>query len=271
MLYIKTLTIAGSDCSGGAGVQADIKTMSALGCYAASVITAITAQNTQGVYAVSAVSPCVITAQIDAVMQDLAPQHIKIGMMNNAETINAIADSISHYSYHSLIIDPVMVSTSGCQLMLPHAITLLRDRIIPLATLLTPNIPEAEQLTGITIDSDEQAHKAASLIRQMGARAVLIKGGHRQGTTKTDWLYTDDGQRYAYTSPTVNTHNTHGTGCTLSSAITAFIAKGDALPQAVQHAKEYVSKAIAAGNNITTGKGCGPVNHFFNPLPLITQ
>lgn len=271
MFYIKTLTIAGSDSSGGAGIQADLKTLSALGCYASSVITSVTAQSTTAVTAVQHVSPEMVRAQLKAVMDDLAPNAIKIGMTGRAQTITAIADALDGYPEGHLVIDPVMVSTSGSPLMEPNTIDTFCQRLLPKATLLTPNLPEAEVLSGLRIDSEAQMDLAAKRIMDLGCKALLIKGGHLEGRQKTDKLYLADGQCVVFQSPTVHTRNTHGTGCTLSSAITAFLARGEALTDAVRLAKDYVTRALRAGSDVEIGSGHGPVNHFFNPEKLLKR
>lgn len=285
MFYIPTLTIAGSDCSGGAGVQADIKTMSALGCYAASVITSVTVQNTQGVSAIHSIPPEIVEGQIRAVMDDIHPLAVKIGMVNDASTIRAIAETLKSYTSHSkfyIILDPVMVSTSGCRLMQQDALEIFERELLPLATLITPNIPEAEVLSGKKIDSifDEIAIKK---ILSFGTSAVLLKGGHL--TEKTDGLYimknTSGGLSvHSFKSESVDTNNTHGTGCTLSSAITSFLAISKALHpdeidedarmvEAIKSAKNYITEALKAGADVKIGEGHGPVNHFYQPKALI--
>ena len=271
MRYITTLTIAGSDSSGGAGVQADLKTMSALGCYAASVITSITAQNTLGVKAVQNVKPSIISQQIRAVMDDLSPEAVKIGMVNDLDTLNAICDTLSSQWPALLVVDPVMVATSGDRLMQADTLKKYCERLVPRATLLTPNIPEAEILAGMPIKNEADMRRAAETITHMGCHATLVKGGHANGEEKTDLLLTDDGQCIRLTSPTVRTNNTHGTGCTLSSAITAFLAQGENLPTAVRKAKAYVGEALRHGADVAIGHGHGPVNHFFNPQKLIKR
>lgn len=271
MRYISVLTIAGSDSCGGAGIQADLKTMSALGIYAATAITSVTVQNTTGVQAVQAIRPDIVAEQIKAVMDDIAPKVIKVGMVNNAEIIRAIADTLSPYPHATLVIDPVMVSTSGALLMQPHAVEAFCQRLLPLCTLLTPNIPEAEVLSHTSIRTIDDTERAARHILQLGCRAVLIKGGHLEGQTKTDVLYQADTPPLSFSHPTVTTRNTHGTGCTLSSAIASFIARGSSLPEAIQQAKCYLSSAIEAGKDVSIGRGNGPVNHLFNPEKLIIQ
>jgi hydroxymethylpyrimidine/phosphomethylpyrimidine kinase len=279
MHYTITLTIAGSDPSGGAGIQADIKTMSALGCYAAAVITSVTVQNTLGVEAVQAIRPDIVSGQIRAVLTDLHPRAIKIGMVNDRDTIHAIAaelhayldsndrenNAARDYTPCSIIIDPVMVSTSGSRLMQSHALEIFKRELLPMADLLTPNIPEAEVLADMEITDKPSMDEAAQRILALGARAVLIKGGHIEGE-KTDRLY---GKRVqSYSTPPVNTRNTHGTGCTLSSAIACYLACGTQLPQAIGKAKKYVTHALRSGADVEIGSGHGPVDHFFNPHKL---
>ncbi len=269
--YPTALTIAGSDSCGGAGIQADIKAMSALGCYAASAITAITAQNTLGVEAIEAVSHEVVAAQISAVMDDLHPQAAKIGMVNDRDTIKAIASTLARYAVGNLVIDPVMVSTSGSRLMQPEAMETFRQELMPMCTLLTPNLPETEALSDIHINNVDDCDKAARLIASECGGYVLIKGGHAADNgQKQDRLYDGNGQFIgSFTAKTVPTRNTHGTGCTLSAAITALLARGLAMYEAIARAKEFVSAAIAAGADVNIGHGHGPVNHFFNPQKLM--
>lgn len=272
MHYLPVLTIAGSDCSGGAGIQADIKTMSALGCYAASAITAVTVQNTVGVAAVEPVRPETVAAQIRAVMDDIRPVTIKIGMAGDAATMQAIASALGAYSLQAVVVDPVMVSTSGHVLMPPEAIDAFRRELVPLATLLTPNVPEAEVLSGLAI-SDEASCRAAGLVIARDARCpVLIKGGHFGGQDKADRLFGTDGRLVeTYVAEAVDTTNTHGTGCTLSSAIACFLARGLALAEAIRQAKAYVTEALKAGAGVSVGHGHGPVNHFFNPEKMLKK
>ena len=271
MRYFTALTIAGSDSCGGAGVQADIKTMSALGVYAASAITAITVQNTLGVYAVQAIEPQIVSGQIKAVMDDIHPDAIKIGMVNDQATILAIANTLKAYEYKHLVIDPVMVSTSGCALMQPEALQTFCQHLLPLATLLTPNIPEAEMLSGIRLSSDTDMAKAAERICQLGCKAVLIKGGHFEGSEKVDRLFVDGKEIAVYRAGSISTRNTHGTGCTLSSAITSFLAQGYDYEKAISAAKAYLSEALEAGKDVCIGSGHGPVNHFHAPKPLVAH
>jgi len=268
--YVKTLTIAGSDSGGGAGIQADIKTMSALGCYASSVVTAVTAQNTQQVYSVQHIDTGIVEAQLRAVLADLRPNAIKTGMMGSAETMRSIAGILSELKDTPLIVDPVMVTTSGNKLMDDGAIDTFIEHLLPIATLLTPNIPEAEALSGMRIASAADTDEAARVILNRGAKAVLIKGGHAEGKTKSDRLYFADNRKpMTFTAETIVSRNTHGTGCTLSSAICAFMARGCGMEEAVARAKRYVTDAIRMGADVEIGGGHGAVNHFYNPEKLI--
>lgn len=268
--YIATLTIAGSDSCGGAGIQADIKTMSALGCYAASVITAVTVQNTMGVSAVHAVPPEIVAGQIRAVMDDIRPQAVKVGMVNDINTIKTIADTLAEYDIEHLVVDPVMVATSGARLMQDDAVGVFTERLMPLATLLTPNVPEAEVLSGISINDKSSMDNAARIIQDKGCQSLLIKGGHIEGR-KIDRLYTSMGSEREYEAANVATRNTHGTGCTLSSAITSYLAMGYAIGEAIAAAKEWLTGALIAGANVEIGSGHGPVNHFYNPQKTIIK
>lgn len=268
MKYIPVLTIAGSDCSGGAGIQADIKTISALGCYAASAITAVTVQNTLGVKAVAAVDADIVAGQIRAVMDDIRPRAVKVGMVNDAATIHAIAESLRGCGGIPIVIDPVMVSTSGSRLMLPEAVAVFTAELAPLATLLTPNIPEAEVLSGVDVADEASCDEAG---RRIGGN-VLIKGGHASGDRKRDRLYDASGRLVAmFGAPAVATRNTHGTGCSLSAAIASYMAMpGVGMVEAIRRAKTFVTEAIKAGAAVEIGSGHGPMNHFFDPKPMIT-
>ena len=270
MRYICALTIAGSDCSGGAGIQADIKTMSALGVYAAAAITSITVQNTKGVKAVHGVNSLVVADQIKAVMEDIKADAVKIGMVNDCATIHAIADTLMHYPKCPIVIDPIMVSTSGFNLMKQDALELFCHSLLPMSTLLTPNLPEAEILSNMKIYTINDMDIAAQRILSLGCKAVLIKGGHAKGDRKVDRLYATNEGVQTFTHKTIDTRNTHGTGCTLSSAITSFIARGLELTDAIAAAKNYLSQALEAGKDIHIGEGHGPVNHLFNPEKQIT-
>jgi hydroxymethylpyrimidine/phosphomethylpyrimidine kinase len=257
------LTIAGSDSSGGAGIQADLKTFSALGVYGASAIVALTAQNTTGVTAIHDAPPDFITAQIDAVMEDLVVGAVKIGMVSRAESIAAIADALIRHKATNVVIDPVMVASSGARLLSEDAVAALKERLLPLALVLTPNLPEAAVLLGEETARDEAEMEAqARALKALGARAVLVKGGHAAGRESVDVLVAPDGAVTRLAAPRHDTRNTHGTGCTLSSAIAAGLAKGVALDQAIAEAKTYVAEAIVAADRLGVGHGHGPVHHF---------
>lgn len=265
--YIPALTIAGSDSSGGAGVQADIKTMSALGCYAMSVITAVTAQNTVGVTAVEPISSSMIRAQMEAIFRDIPPKAIKTGMLYDASVIQTVAEVMSQLSaMPPLVVDPVMVATSGDPLLQEEAVESLVSLLLPLATLVTPNLPEAEVLSGIKVETSSDMDRAAEKILALGMNAVLIKGGHSVGDDAMDILYTQNGMRECYTTLKVHTANTHGTGCTLSSAIAAYLAQGLALHNAIEKAKRYLTEALQSGAAVQIGSGHGPVDHFYHPM-----
>ena len=257
----QALTIAGSDSGGGAGIQADLKTFSALGVYGASVLTAITAQNTRGVTAAEPVSPALIAAQIDAVLSDLAIRAIKIGMLGDVATIDTVAGALQDWD-GPVVLDPVMVAKSGDPLLQDAAIAALRDRMLPHATLLTPNLPEAARLLECPPARDEadMARQGAAL-RALGPRAVLMKGGHADGDVCTDLLITAEGT-VRLAAPRQGTTNTHGTGCTLSAAVAAGLALGAALPEATARAHAYLQAAIAAADSLGVGQGHGPVHHF---------
>ena len=273
--YISTLTIAGSDSSGGAGIQADLKTMSSLGMYASSVITSVTAQNTCGVTAIHVIPADIIAEQIKAVMTDIEPVAVKVGMLNDSATMNVVADTLRQYNVKHLVIDPVMVATSGDRLMKEDAINTFIERLLPIADVLTPNLPEAEILADMKINSREDVYAAAEKIIARGCDTVLIKGGHSEGKDKTDYLFykKEDGTRdvMIYSCDTVETKNTHGTGCTLSSAIASFLAKGLTMKEAVGEAKNYVTAALKGAADVEIGHGHGPVNHFHNPIALIKR
>jgi len=254
------LTIAGSDSSGGAGIQADIKTMSALGVFAQSAITALTAQNTTGVYGVHAVPPEFIAQQIEVVFDDIRPQAVKIGMLSEPEQVQAIAQTLQKVQADNIVLDPVMVATSGAELSSNASVDAMRKLLMPLACVVTPNIPEAQVLAGMDITSREQMEQAAHAILAAGAQAVLVKGGHLSETAD-DYLLQADGTGTWLSAPRIATENTHGTGCTLSSAIASYLALGESLPDAVAKAKQYLTHALE--NDPQLGKGRGPLNHFW--------
>lgn len=256
------LTIAGSDSGGGAGMQADLKAFSALGVYGTSVITAVTAQNTQGITAIHDVPVEVVRAQIDAVYGDIAITAVKIGMLSSPELIAVVADGLERWKARRVVIDPVMVAKSGDTLLRDDAIGALRDRLLPLATVLTPNLPE----TGVLLDappptSIDEMERAALSLRGLGAASVLVKGGHLDSLDSHD-VFDDGGGPMHLAAERIRTQNTHGTGCTLSSAIAAYLARGYALRDAVRAAKAYVTRAIHAADQLHVGSGHGPVHHF---------
>lgn len=260
--FRKVLSIAGSDSGGGAGIQADIKTISACGCYAMTAITALTAQNTCGVQGVHVVPVDSVDQQVTAVLDDIGTDAVKLGMLPTEAMIVRIAELLKKYKAPHIVMDPVMVATSGDRLISDGAAEAIRRYIFPLATLITPNIPEAEYITGMKIRSEEDFPAAAVALRAMGARAVLLKAGHLAADELTDYLYDDTGC-YTFRYDRIVTLNTHGTGCTLSSAIAAYLAQGEGLVQAVDHAEKYLHEAIRRGVIYKTGSGHGPVHHFY--------
>lgn len=266
--YPAALTIAGSDSGGGAGIQADLKTFSSLGVFGTSAITAITAQNTQGVRGIQAVSPDIIKGQIHAVFEDFIIDAVKIGMLHNQEAACIVAQSIDKFKPSHIVLDPVMISTSGNKLIENDTIAIIIQELFHRVSLITPNIDEATFLSGISIQNETDMIKAAEKLLTLGCHAVLMKGGHLAGEQMTDILFTSNLSPVRLTVPTIQTHNTHGTGCTLSSAIAAYMALGKELTEAVQLAKEYITKALLSGADVQTGHSHGPVNHFFAPSPL---
>ena len=254
------LSIAGSDSCGGAGIQADIKTMTMNGVYAMSAITALTAQNTTGVTAISESAPEFLKQQIDAVFEDIYPDAVKIGMVSSAELIEVIAERLKAYKAKNIVVDPVMVATSGSALMKNDAVSALQKELLPIATLVTPNIPEAEVLSGMSVQNKEDMIAAAKLIGDTYGCAVLLKGGHSVNDAN-DLLYSN-GYHHWFEGRRINNPNTHGTGCTLSSAIASNLAKGFTLDESVRRAKDYISGALAA--MLDLGKGSGPMNHAFD-------
>jgi len=258
------LTIAGSDSSGGAGIQADLKTFAALEVYGASVVTALTAQNTQGVSGIHDVPAQFITKQIDAVFADLAVGAVKVGMLSRVEAIEAVADGLQRHKAQNIVLDPVMVASSGDRLLAKNAVAVLTRVLMPRATIITPNLPEAAALLGQPVASNEgELVRQARTLLDLGAKAVLIKGGHGTGRRSLDLLVVAGGGVTRLAARRIATKNTHGTGCTLSSAIAAGLAKGQGLYEAVVAAKNYVTKAIAAADQLTVGHGHGPLHHFF--------
>jgi hydroxymethylpyrimidine/phosphomethylpyrimidine kinase len=255
------LTIAGSDSGGGAGIQADLKTFQAFGVYGTSVITAITAQNTRGVSAVHAIPLTLVRAQLEAVVSDLRPSALKTGMLATAELVTTVAADIRRHGLRSYVLDPVMVATSGDRLLAEDAVDAMRRELLPLATVVTPNLQEAALLADMPVTSLVEMRVAAERIRRLGAAAVLVKGGHLEDEA-IDLLLDDAGERL-WRRPRIDTPHTHGTGCTLSAAIAACLASGDTLTDSVEHATRYVAKAIALAPGL--GSGRGPINHLVTP------
>ena len=258
------LTIAGSDSGGGAGIQADLKTFSALGAFGCSVITALTAQNTKGVTAISSVDPAFVKQQIDTVFEDIAVNAVKIGMLSSAAIIDLVAASLERWRPKWIVVDPVMVAKSGHRLLEPEAVTQLRNRLIPLATIITPNLPEAADLLGVNVPRhrDEMPSIATRLL-ELGPAYVLLKGGHLEQDISPDLLLSKSGQLWLE-GARVPTRNTHGTGCTLSSAIAALLPQCSSVEEAVVQGKNYVHKAIEASDKLHVGSGHGPVHHFYH-------
>lgn len=254
------LTIAGSDSSGGAGIQADIKTMTANGVYAMSAITALTAQNTTGVTSIMEATPQFLAEELDCIFTDIYPDAIKTGMVASTELIEVIADKLTAYEAKNIVVDPVMVATSGARLISEDAISTLKSKLLPLAKVITPNIPEAEVLSEMQIKSEADMEKAAEIICDRLGCSVLLKGGHHLNDAN-DLLWQKDEQATWFMGKRIDNPNTHGTGCTLSSAIASNLAKGYDLKTSVKYAKNYISRALAAGLNL--GKGSGPMNHAF--------
>lgn len=256
----RVLTIAGSDCSGGAGIQADIKTITVHRMYAMSAITALTAQNTTGVFDVMEVTPDFLRKQLEAIFEDIRPDSIKIGMVSSSELIITIAEMLEKYGAENIVVDPVMVSTSGCRLISENAVDALKKELFPIASVITPNIPEAEMLCGFEIKSEADAERAAKSIKKLTAGAVLIKGGHSVNDA-SDFLF--DGETGTwFRGERIDNPNTHGTGCTLSSAIACNLAQGRTAADSVGYAKKYLEGAIKAGLDL--GRGSGPLEHFYN-------
>ena len=253
------LTIAGSDSGGGAGIQADLKTFAALGVHGTSAVTAITAQNTLGVTAVHEIPPAIVVAQIDAVAADLGVAAAKTGMLSSAPIIEAVAGALRAHGISLLVVDPVMVAKGGARLLRDDAVDALREVLLPLAAVVTPNLPEAEVLLGHPVETLAERHEAARDLVRMGARAAVVKGGHAEGDAVD--VYADAGQTFELTAPRIHTANTHGSGCTFSAAITSYLAMGLPPDESVRRAKAFISSAIAAA--IEVGKGHGPVNPMF--------
>jgi hydroxymethylpyrimidine/phosphomethylpyrimidine kinase len=269
--YPRVLSIAGSDSGGGAGIQADLKTFAALGCYGMTAITALTAQNTVGVRSIHTVPTDILRDQIDAVVEDIGVDAVKIGMLHAAETVRCVAAAIDRHGLRRVVLDPVMMSTSGARLIDDEARSVLVSELFPRADLVTPNLDEAALLVGRPLLSEADMEAAARELLAMGAHAVLLKGGHLAGDTVSDLLLTPDAPARWMRAPRIVTANTHGTGCTLSSAIASQLALGAALPDAVALAEGYIRQALVAGAPVRTGAGSGPLNHSHAPLTMRLQ
>ncbi|HCE29672.1 MAG TPA: bifunctional hydroxymethylpyrimidine kinase/phosphomethylpyrimidine kinase [Comamonadaceae bacterium] len=266
--YPRVMSIAGSDSGGGAGIQADLKTFAALGCFGMTAITALTAQNTCGVRAIHPVPPDMLRAQIDAVLEDIGADAVKVGMLHSPEIVRTVAQAIDRHQLSRVVFDPVMVATSGAKLIDDPAIAVLVAELFPRAALITPNLDEAGLLVGRQLISAQDMAQAAAELMARGARAVLLKGGHLAGDTVMDLLLQASGEPLWLQAPRIDTANTHGTGCTLSSAIAAHLALGATLTEAVQQARTFVRQALQAGASVKTGQCDGPLNHGFAPLPM---
>ena len=266
--YPRVLSIAGSDSGGGAGVQADLKTFAALGCFGMTAITALTAQNTTGVRSIHAVPLQILADQIDAVVEDIGADAVKIGMLHSAPTVRAVAEAIDRHGLRQVVLDPVMVATSGATLIDPPAVASLVRELFPRTALVTPNLDEAALLVDRPLHSEPEMEAAARELLAMGANAVLLKGGHLAGEVVSDLLLARGADPLWMRAPRIATANTHGTGCTLSSAIAAHLALGADLPQAVRLAREFVRGALQAGAAVRTGAGSGPLNHGHAPQPM---
>ena len=267
--YVRVLSIAGSDSGGGAGIQADLKTFAALGCYGMTAITAITAQNTCGVTGIHGIPPEMLKAQIDAVVQDIGVDAVKIGMLHSPEVVRVVADAIRSYQLPHVVLDPVMVATSGDRLIAQETVGVLVQELFPLAEVITPNLDEAGWLLGRPLEGVDALQGAVQGLLALGAPAALLKGGHLPGDWVVDVLATRDGVVQRLESARIATHNGHGTGCTLSSAIAAHLALGLPLVQAVERARSYILGAIAAGADVHTGHGHGPLNHGHAPVAQV--
>lgn len=267
--YPSVLTIAGFDGSGGAGIQADIKTISALGCYATSVLTALPVQNTMGVRNIFTIPVEAVSEQIESILDDIFPDAIKIGMVHTPELVETIVKTLGKYKKVPIVFDPVMVATSGHRLIEEETIQTITERLFPIADIITPNMDEAAILAHMKVETLEDMKTAGERIKKLGCKNILLKGGHQTTEKITSLLYSGSDDFQTFESLKLNTKNTHGSGCTLSSAIASFLAKGKTMDEAVAFAQYYVSEAILHGSDVQTGKGNGPLNHFFNPQKLI--
>jgi len=267
--YPSVLTIAGFDGSGGAGIQADIKTISALGCYATSVLTALPVQNTMGVRNIFPIPVQAVSEQIESILDDIFPDAIKIGMVHTPELVETIVETLAKYKKVPIVFDPVMVATSGHRLIEEENIQTIIEKLFPISDIITPNMDEASILANMEVKTLDNMKIAGENIKKLGCNHILLKGGHQTTEKITSLFYNDKGDFQTFESLKLNTKNTHGSGCTLSSAIASFIAQGKSIDEAVTLAQNYVSEAIYHGRDVQTGKGNGPLNHFFNPQKLI--
>ena len=266
--YPRLLTIAGSDSGGGAGIQADLKTFSALGCYGMSAITALTAQNTTGVRAIHAIPAQMLRDQIDAVIEDIGVDAVKIGMLHAPDIVQVVADAIDRHQPGQVVLDPVMIATSGAVLIENEAVQALVQQLFHRVQLITPNLDEAGFLVGRSLKNEHDMEAAADQLLKLGARAVLLKGGHLSGDTVADLFVNHLGQKWWIRGPRIHSQNTHGTGCTLSSAIAAHLALGESIELAIEKSHAYIRQALLAGAQVCTGAGSGPLNHQFAPVPM---
>lgn len=267
--YTSTLTIAGFDPSGGAGIQADIKTMSALGCYATSVLTALPVQNTMGVSKIYPIPYEAVKEQIEAIFEDIFPDALKIGMVHTSELVATIVETLSNYSKIPIVFDPVMVATSGHKLIEDETIQSIVSKLIPMADIITPNLDEAGILANLKIKTVEDMYLAGKKIRKLGAKNILLKGGHLKTSQLTSLFFSENDEIHEFHFEKYDTKNTHGSGCSLSSAIASYLAQGKSMLEAVTLGQNYVKEAIYHGKDVIIGKGNGPLNHFFNPQKLI--
>lgn len=267
--YPSVLSIAGFDGSGGAGIQADIKTISALGCFATTVLTALPVQNTTGVKSIHTIPCAVVEEQLHTILDDIFPDAIKIGMVHSSELVATIVRVLGKYPKVKLVFDPVMVATSGHKLIEDETIQSIIEQLFPLADIITPNLDEAAVLAQMPIETVDDMHVAGEKIKALGCNSLLLKGGHLKSERLTSLYFPANGKTEEYHSEKYDTNNTHGSGCTLSSAIASYIAQGNGFSEAVALAQDYVQQAIFHGKDVQTGKGNGPLNHFFNPQKLI--
>ncbi|SHK74084.1 bifunctional hydroxymethylpyrimidine kinase/phosphomethylpyrimidine kinase [Epilithonimonas mollis] len=263
--YPSVLTIAGFDSSGGAGIQADIKTISALGCYATSVLTALPVQNTMGVRKIYPIPMEAVADQIEAVLDDIVPQAIKIGMVHTPQLVDTIIDTLNKYPKIPIVFDPVMVATSGDRLIEEKTVTAIIEKLFPISEIITPNMDEASIIAGMEVKNLEDMRTAGKKILSSGCKNILLKGGHQESPTVTSIFFDEKGDQSSLETEKFITNNTHGSGCTLSSAIAAYLARGEELSTAVKLGQQYVFEAIRNGKDVITGNGNGPLNHFFNP------